>query len=157
MITGSFLPWFYYAFYCCHISRWIYICVSSFLATCCIICSCWDQFSKPKYRPLRTLVFAAFGTFGAVPGFHGLFFNEKFPSIIKHDSMIQLLIMGACYLVGALLYALRIPERYFPGKCDYWFHSHQIFHVLVVAAAITHFNCLSNLAIYMATHEMQCL
>ncbi|XP_076860563.1 adiponectin receptor protein 1a isoform X3 [Brachyhypopomus gauderio] len=46
---------------------------------------------------------------------------------------------------GAGLYAARIPERYFPGKCDIWFHSHQIFHVLVVAAAFIHFYGVSNL------------
>ena len=28
------------------------------------------------------------------------------------------IIMGLCYIVGALLYAMRIPERYFPGKCN---------------------------------------
>merc|ERR1719166_709551 len=28
----------------------------------------------------------------------------------------------------------RIPERFLPGKCDFWFQSHQIFHILVIAA-----------------------
>jgi len=28
-------------------------------------------------------------------------------------------IMGAMYVTGALLYAFRIPERWFPGKFDY--------------------------------------
>jgi hypothetical protein len=31
------------------------------------------------------------------------------------------------------LYAFRIPERFIPGKCDFWFQSHQIFHLFVVA------------------------
>ena len=30
---------------------------------------------------------------------------------------------------GALVYAQRVPERWFPGKFDLFFHSHQIFHV----------------------------
>ena len=30
-----------------------------------------------------------------------------------------LLIMGSMYIVGALLYAARIPERFYPGKFDY--------------------------------------
>ena len=31
-----------------------------------------------------------------------------------------LLLMGALYLIGATLYATRMPERFFPGKCDLW-------------------------------------
>lgn len=30
------------------------------------------------------------------------------------------ILMGAMYITGAGLYAARIPERYFPGKCDIW-------------------------------------
>jgi adiponectin receptor len=28
--------------------------------------------------------------------------------------------MGALYIIGAAIYALRVPERFFPGKCDIW-------------------------------------
>ena len=31
-----------------------------------------------------------------------------------------LLLMGCLYITGALLYAVRIPERFFPGKLDIW-------------------------------------
>ena len=41
---------------------------------------------------------------------------------------------------GALLYAMRIPEKWFPGYCDIWFQSHQIFHICVVAAAFVHYH-----------------
>lgn len=27
---------------------------------------------------------------------------------------------GFLYILGALLYALRVPERWFPGKFDLW-------------------------------------
>jgi len=32
----------------------------------------------------------------------------------------------------------RIPERFAPGRFDVFGSSHQIFHVLVLAAAVTH-------------------
>ena len=35
-------------------------------------------------------------------------------------------------------YLDRVPERLFPGRCDLWGQSHQIFHVLVVAGALAH-------------------
>jgi adiponectin receptor len=47
--------------------------------------------------------------------------------------------MGALYIIGALIYGTRIPERWMPGKFDLFFHSHQIFHVLVVMAAMSHY------------------
>ena len=61
--------------------------------------------------------------------------------------------MGALYITGALLYALRIPERFFPGKCDVWFHSHQLFHVLVIAAAVVHYQGFSAMAMYRLTSD----
>lgn len=49
---------------------------------------------------------------------------------------------------GALLYGCRIPERFFPGKFDVLFHSHQVFHFLVDVAAFTHFHALVEILIY---------
>ena len=43
------------------------------------------------------------------------------------------------YIVGAILYALKFPERYFPRTFDIWLQAHSIFHVLVVMAALLHF------------------
>ena len=33
---------------------------------------------------------------------------------------------------------MRIPERLKPGKFDIWGSSHQIFHVLILLAAMSH-------------------
>lgn len=41
---------------------------------------------------------------------------------------------GLLLILGALFYATRIPESIRPGVFDIWGCSHQIFHVLVVAA-----------------------
>ncbi|PIO52523.1 hypothetical protein TELCIR_26171 [Teladorsagia circumcincta] len=54
--------------------------------------------------------------------------------------------MAFLYLLGALLYATRTPERFFPGKCDIWFQSHQLFHTCVVIAAFVHYYGISEMA-----------
>lgn len=46
---------------------------------------------------------------------------------------------GALYVIGAGLYVLRIPERFSPGTFDYFGASHQIFHVLILLAAFSHY------------------
>ena len=45
---------------------------------------------------------------------------------------------GLLYTIGAALYAARVPERWYPGRFDVVGSSHQIFHVLVVTAAVVH-------------------
>lgn len=46
--------------------------------------------------------------------------------------------MGIFYGVGAVFYVGRIPERWKPGAFDIAGHSHQIFHVFVIAGALAH-------------------
>ena len=35
-----------------------------------------------------------------------------------------------------MVYATRIPERWKPGAFDLMFHSHQLFHIAVIVAAL---------------------
>lgn len=53
--------------------------------------------------------------------------------------LINWYIGGASYVIGALLYILRFPEKKFPKKFDYIGASHQIFHVLVFLGAFFHY------------------
>ena len=39
---------------------------------------------------------------------------------------------GVVYIVGAIIYAMRIPEKFFPRKFDLVGSSHQIFHLAVL-------------------------
>ena len=75
---------------------------------------------------------------------------------MQEVSLHYTLIMGLLYLTGALLYATRIPERFMPGKCDIWFQSHQIFHLLVVAAAFVHYHGISAMALQRLVIGPQC-
>ncbi|XP_048111487.1 adiponectin receptor protein 1a [Alosa alosa] len=98
----------------------------------------------PRHRATRAGVFMGLGLSGIVPTMH-FTIEEGFVKATTVGQMGWFYLMGAMYITGAGLYAARIPERYFPGKCDILFHSHQIFHVLVVAAAFIHFYGVSNL------------
>ena len=133
-IIGSMCPAMYYGFYNQLKYFWIYICGGAIMCVISIVFSLLDRFSKPKYRPIRAIVFLSFGLSNIIPGIHLFFILE--PKLFWWFSLN--IVQGSLYTIGALLYAWRIPERYFPGKCDYWFQSHQIFHILVVLAAIVH-------------------
>lgn len=42
----------------------------------------------------------------------------------------------AIAILGGVIGALRVPERYFPGRFDFFFNSHHIMHVLVLVAVV---------------------
>lgn len=150
LIMGSFVPWLYYGFYCHYEHKLVYLSVVMVLGVLSIIVSLYDKFSEPNLRPLRAGVFASFGLSGIIPAIHyGLM--EGWFNKISQASLGWLILMGLLYITGAAFYALRVPERWFPGKFDLWFQSHQIFHVLVIAAAFVHYHGISEMAIYRVT------
>ncbi|KAH8310273.1 hypothetical protein KR044_000363 [Drosophila immigrans] len=150
LIMGSFVPWLYYGFYCHYQPKVIYLSVVCVLGCLSIIVSLWDKFSEPGLRPLRAGVFMSFGLSGVIPAIHYSIMEGWF-SQISRASLGWLILMGLLYILGALLYALRVPERWFPGKFDIWFQSHQLFHVLVIAAAFVHYHGISEMAMYRVT------
>ncbi|XP_047101983.1 adiponectin receptor protein isoform X1 [Schistocerca piceifrons] len=147
LIMGSFVPWLYYGFYCDFQPKLIYLSVVIGLGVTSIVVSLWDRFSEPKYRSLRAGVFMGFGLSGVVPAVHYAV-SEGWFNAIAQASLGWLILMGCLYILGAMFYALRVPERFFPGKCDIWFQSHQIFHVLVIAAAFVHYHGITEMAMY---------
>jgi len=46
---------------------------------------------------------------------------------------------GLMYIVGAVIYGLQYPEKACSHCYDYFGSSHQIFHVLIISAALTHY------------------
>ncbi|GMS96093.1 hypothetical protein PENTCL1PPCAC_18268 [Pristionchus entomophagus] len=146
LIMGSFVPWIHYGFYCRPTLQIIYITMIVTLGTSAMIVSLWDKFAEPKFRPVRAGVFVAMGLSSIVPAFH-LLVVDGVHWMMEHTSLGWLLLMGALYLTGATVYATRIPERCFPGKCDLWFQSHQLFHTFVVIAALVHLHGISSMAV----------
>ena len=91
--------------------------IVSGLGICAVIVSLWDKFGTPRYRPYRACVFIVFGLSGIAPATHYAIQNGWEKSI-NEAAMGWLVFMGALYITGTLLYAFRIPERFFPGKVD---------------------------------------
>jgi len=141
-IIGSMIPALYYGFHDNRKMFLLYISIGIVLCVISIVISLWDKFGEPRFRSLRAVVFLSFGLSNIIPGIHWFIVLES--HLIS--SFVLFIVQGALYVVGAILYANRIPERWFPGKFDYWFQSHQIFHVLVVLAAIVHLNGINGMA-----------
>eukprot|EP01135_Chromosphaera_perkinsii_P010930 Nk52_evm14s2284 gene=Nk52_evmTU14s2284 len=138
LISGSCYPIFYYAFACMTMWRDIWLGAITVFGTACIIVSCFPKFDKPQYRTTRMFLFLSMGLSSVVPGIQYIAMRG-WALAVDAFALYYMLAMGALYITGAVMYACRFPECYFPGKCDILFHSHQFFHLLVVAAAIVHY------------------
>ena len=143
LIAGSNIPAFYYCFYCRPFSRTLHIGMITFLLTGCIVFSLFKTFRKHSHRFLRFIVFASFGFYGGVPTLQ--LYLEKGPVEPYWSYLVGLGLMAGLYTGGALLYVTRIPERLYPGLFDIHAHSHQLFHVCVIMAALVHYYNLINM------------
>ncbi|GLI73289.1 hypothetical protein PoHVEF18_001504 [Penicillium ochrochloron] len=137
LIVGSFVPSVFYGFYCVPTLQhryWTMICT---IGLGCVCVSVVPQFRTPRWRPFRASMFVGMGLSAVFPVLHGvaLFGVERMRQQI---GLGWLLLQGFLYILGASIYAARVPERLRPGQFDLFGHSHQIFHVLVVCAAVAH-------------------
>jgi adiponectin receptor len=82
-------------------------------------------------------MFVLMGLSAVFPMFHGIRLYGV-AHMRESASLDWVVSQGALYILGAAIYATRVPEKWSPGKYDIWGSSHQIFHVLVVMAAATH-------------------
>jgi adiponectin receptor len=144
LITGSFLPWVFYSFYCEAQTQVVYISSIFILGTFITLVSITKEFALPKYRVLRGLLFFIFGACGIAPCVHSTIYHGVEYSF-GEGQMQNLILMGALYAVGVALFVTRFPESVWPGKFNLIFQSHQLFHVLVVSAALVQVYAISVL------------
>ena len=139
LIVASFYPVVFYSFYCVPRARDAYLATMSAFGVLTLGVTLADRFQATKYSPLRAALFSCLGGLGSFPILHQTWFvwAEK-PTPIAVMLWLELL-MGACYLSGAIIYARAVPEKWKPGRFDLWFSSHNIFHVLVVMGAVVHY------------------
>lgn len=137
LISTSFYPLVYYSFMCYPFFRNLYMGFITVLAIATVLFSLLPAFQKPELRTIRAALFSGMGLSGILPILHKNILYWQQPAAL-HTTGYELL-MGLFYGLGALVYATRVPERWMPGKFDIAGHSHQLFHVLVVAGAYSHY------------------
>lgn len=155
LITGSSIPAYYFGFYCHMLAQCTHISIVTTLGIACMVVSLWRKFSLPEYRGLRCATFVLFGLYGVIPSVH-VILKEGFNGHVN-QTLTGLVTMAGVYLLGAMLYVYRVPERFFPGKFNTWASSHQLFHVCVLCAALVHYNTLLNMIKYHMSEDSSCM
>jgi adiponectin receptor len=148
MILTSFFPVLLNLFFCQRGLALIYSIAITGLVALAVFVS-WDQrFSSPTpwFTRLRALLFVALGLFGFVPVPHAALlhgFQHSWPVIWP------LLLMALIYIMGAAIYATHFPELLCrPGHCNTGCHSHVIFHVCALVAAVVHYYAVDKLFLW---------
>ncbi|KAJ6001000.1 hemolysin-III related-domain-containing protein [Penicillium waksmanii] len=144
LIVGSFIPSIFYGFYYHPNLQRVYLTMVcphlllghsplhrfskiTSLGLLCAAISANPQFRHPTWRPFRAGMFISLGLSALFPVVHGAM---KF-GLKQINRQIG-------------LFWVALQERISPGLFDIWISSHQIFHIMVVLAIISHLRGLVN-------------
>ena len=155
LITGSFIPSIYYGFHCHPTLQKLYWTMITTIGIACAIVTINPRFRTPAWRAWRAGMFVAMGLSAIFPVIHGL---QIYGLDVMEDRMgLKWLVgQGVTYVLGATIYAMRIPERWAPGRFDVVGASHQIFHIFVLVAAFAHLIGLLQAAEHLAKEWGRC-
>ncbi|KAI9092127.1 hemolysin-III related-domain-containing protein [Phlyctochytrium arcticum] len=154
-ICGSSVPAIFYAFYCNRQLQITYLTMMTVFGFMTFAMCMSSHFSTPAYRFIRTGCFVALGCSTVIPVIHVVSIYG-FQFVSQNLSFWYMISMGLQYLVGAFIYASRVPERWYPGKFDIWGQSHQLFHLLVVSAAVVHYFGVTRDFRFWHQHNPEC-
>ena len=130
VIFGTTVPIASYGMSCnaVHVPRRIFFIAIGIACICCTIVSISPGFDLPKYRKWRGIMFMILGIMTS-----GLFLVFWiWPEECLKTNILLWVLGGYLCIQGAVIYVLRVPERWAPGTFDIFGSSHQIFHAAVV-------------------------
>ena len=137
LIYGSCVPFIYYGFYHSSLHRNGYLVVMSALAGALFFCTQRPFFYNAQWRLTRIFLFVALGMSGGLPLVHIQYVHSFSP--LATALLWRTAQMGCLYLIGVAIYASGFPESLVPFAFDIHGNSHQWWHLLIIAAALVHF------------------
>ncbi|KAE8212951.1 hypothetical protein CF327_g3485 [Tilletia walkeri] len=138
MIVGSFLPALHYGFYCHPQLQMLYTTMIVGLGGMTMYAVVNPIYATPAYRPMRAKLFISLGLSAVFPVVH-VCTMYGYQTVSRIMGLSYVIASGAMYIIGACMYAARIPERFAPGRFDLLGASHQLFHIFILFAAFAHY------------------
>jgi adiponectin receptor len=136
LIAASIMTTEYTAFYCEPLSRWVYMTATATLGIGGVILPWHPTFNRSDMAWARVAFYVTLGATGFAPVLQlnltrgGSWAWEFYAPIAKSITV---------YLVGAIVYASQVPERWFPGAFDYFGGSHNLWHIAVLGGILFHY------------------
>lgn len=136
LIAASIMTTEYTAFYCEPVSRCVYMGATAALGIGGVILPWHPTFNRSDMAWARVAFYVSLGASGFAPAFQ---LNLMRGGSWAWDFYAPITKSIAVYLVGAVVYASQIPERWFPGKVDYIGGSHNLWHFAVLGGILFHY------------------
>ncbi|KAI9704081.1 MAG: hypothetical protein M1836_006942 [Candelina mexicana] len=136
LIAASIMTTEYTAFYCEPISRWIYLLSTAVLGVLGVILPWHPTFNRADMSWARVAFYVSLGATGLIPVIQlNLTRGAEWTSYFYAPVFKSM----AVYLLGAVVYAAQIPERWWPGGFDYVGGSHNLWHLAVLGGILFHY------------------
>ncbi|KAI2613536.1 HlyIII-domain-containing protein [Hypoxylon fragiforme] len=138
LIAASIMTTEYTAFYCEPISRWTYITATAVLGIAGTILPWHPKFNAQDMAWLRVGFFVGLGATGFMPIFQ-IVLTRGPAWALEFYTGSNLLKSLFVYVLGACIYASKVPERWYPGAFDYCGNAHNFWHLAVLGGILYHY------------------
>ena len=139
LIATSIMTTEYTAFYCEPLSRWTYIVTTAALGVGGVIIPWHPFFNRADMSWARVAFYVTLGATGFAPVIQLNLTRGAAWSFYFYAPVMKSV---AVYLVGAVVYALKVPEKLVPGWFDYFGGSHNIWHFAVLGGILFHYSAM---------------
>ncbi|KAF2008555.1 Hly-III related protein [Aaosphaeria arxii CBS 175.79] len=156
LMWGATIPSVYYGFHCELRLQMQYWLVISMLALACATATLHPRFRHPTLRKYRAVMYSSLGFSSVIFVIHGLILYG-WERQMKRMSLDWMAATASFNVMGAIAYAIRIPERWSPYTFDFFGSSHQILHVMVIISGLAHMMGLLRALDYIKVHETHCI
>ncbi|KAF2749948.1 HlyIII-domain-containing protein [Sporormia fimetaria CBS 119925] len=153
LVASSIITTEYAAFYCEPTSRWIYMLSTAVLGIAGVILPWHPTFNKNENAWLRVMFYVSLALTGFIPVWQLAFSRGVEWAYYFYAPIAKSVLV---YFVGALMYATKVPERWFPGMFDYVGCSHNLWHIAVLGGILFHYSAMQNMfsqALYRAQYH----
>ena len=141
LIAASIMTTEYTAFYCEPVSRWVYIVSTALLGVAGVILPWRPTFNRQDMAWLRVAFYVSLGATGFAPVIQlNLTRGSQWSYYFYAPVMKSVLV----YLLGAIIYAMKLPEKLLPGWFDYVGGSHNIWHCMIILGILFHYMALQD-------------
>ena len=136
LVAASIMTTEYTAFYCEPFSRWFWITITATLGIGGVGLAWHPAFNRADMAWARVGFYVTLSCTGLFPFFQVVFLRGLNWAYWFYTPILKSLFV---YLTGAVLYAMKIPEKWRPGMFDYVGGSHNIWHLAVLGGILFHY------------------
>lgn len=142
LVAASIMSAEWTAFYCEPVSRTVYMTLTGVLGILGSILPWRPVFNRADMSSARVVFYVSLAATGFAPAIQLTLTRGSAWSYYFYAPVLKSVLV---YLVGAIIYALKIPEKWFPGFFDYCGGSHNIWHIAVLGGILFHYTAMMQL------------